>query len=521
MDKMNVISITSDIDALNRDMQDWSFLPMELKMRSNDESIRQYGMTVPELYNKLKLDILKAADKDIPSNIKPLGNDAQVELESATDGKGIQQHGTCIVSNYVDFEYEDLDRSKELQKNPLIVIIDPNDTEEDVATKIASYNALTEKFKRLSDSYSFELYGFNVRNMYRMVLSGIWTMDVVEYDNYRNTIIVGESTESLSAIENYEAIVAGEEDFVNEAFMNGNFLAMAKYISETDEIYKENGAVIASDAGVRNAQLRKAISEVSVPSTAMPWYTPMEQIMRGITPNIASDKRYLLQIKEAMDEYRENPCDETINRVLELGWNYEIDINPGSIQAAKSHYISELNKVKVYDIRNFNEYDMIDHQEGDPYPVFFIIYPDNQIRMSLDSDLLRSVAPAGSKGVNLAGPGKVYVTFVKSLEDLDVEKFKSYQTLELFDKLIKPDYTKEQASKVIEAIAQMSINPLVYNKYHYNVYLVYDGFMSSYDYKRTDQILNTLLHHVDELLKENGITSSLDYFKDMINPTIL
>lgn len=521
MDKMNVISITSDIDALNKDMQDWSFLPMELKMRSNDESIRQYGMTVPELYNKLKLDILKAADKDIPSNIKPLGNDVQVELEGVED-----TDISCNINNNVDFDFADIEKSKLLQQNPLIVIIDPDDNEAEVATKIASYNALTEKFKRLSDSYSFELYGFNVRNMYHMVLSGIWT-DYAEDEDIesRNTIlIVGESakhTEPLSAIENYEAIVAGEEDFVNEAFMNGNFLAMAKYISETDEIYKENGAVIASDAGVRNAQLRKAISEVSVPSTAMPWYTPMEQIIRGITPNIASDKRYLLQIKEAMDEYRENPCDETINRVLELGWNYEIDINPGSIQAAKSHYISELNKVKVYDIRNFNEYDMIDHQEGDPYPVFFVVYPENQIRMSLDSDLLRSVAPAGSKGVNLAGPGKVYVTFVKSLEDLDVEKFKSYQTLELFDKLIKPDYTKEQASKVIEAIAQMSINPLVYNKYQYNVYLVYDGLMSSYDYKRTDQILNTLLHHVDELLKENGITSSLDYFKDMINPTIL
>ena len=100
MDKMNVISITSDLDALNKDMQDWNFLPMELKMRSNDECIRQYGMTVPALYNKLRLDILKSEDKDIPSNIKSLRNDNQVELESTFDEPDLTDGSEFVQVDY-------------------------------------------------------------------------------------------------------------------------------------------------------------------------------------------------------------------------------------------------------------------------------------------------------------------------------------------------------------------------------------------------------------------------------------
>ena len=509
MDKMNVISITSDLDALNKDMQDWSFLPMELKMRSNDECIRQYGMTVPSLYNKLKLDILKSGEQDIPSNIKPLSNDSQVELEGVFDELSV--NGADNVP--VDFNFGDIEKSRQLQQNPLIVIIDPTDSEEEVASKIASYNALTEKFKRLSDSYSFELYGFNVRNMYKMVLSGIWTSDAEDEDTGSN-IVFGESTkltEPLSDIENYESIMEGTRDLYNEAFLSGDIISMGKYWSDgIDKPVYNKIEIMYRNAG--------DIRTLSAPASALPWYTVQEQFAMGITPNIDPERRYLDQVKEAMDEYKKNPSNDTINRVLELGWNYEVDINPGSIKAARGHYLYEMLKTNVYDIRSFNEYDMIEMQEDDPIPVYFVIY-DTGIRLSLDSDLLRSVAPAGSKGVNLAGPGKVYVTFVKSIEDLDLERFKSYKTLEIYDKLIRPDHEIEIANKCIDTIAQISKKPIGTSR-HYNVYLVYDGLMSEYDYKRTDQIVDTLLHHADELLKDNNITETA-FVLDILKPTTI
>lgn len=507
MDKMNVISITSDLDALNKDMQDWSFLPMELKMRSNDECIRQYGMTVPSLYNKLRLDILKSEDKDIPSNIKTLRNDSQVELESSFDEPDLTDGSNFID---VDFNFGDIEKSRQLQQNSLIVIIDPTDNEETVAFKIQSYNALTEKFKRLSDSYSFELYGFNVRNMYKMVMSGIWTAYADEEEERNTILVVGESTEPLSHVENFESVLIGEEDFYNEALLNGDILSLCKYWSECSNTKGMVNFCIES-------RYHHSADPLAVPSTALPWYTLREQFAMGITPNIDPDKNYLTQIKEAMVEYKKNPSEENANRLLELGWNYEVDITPDSIAVAKENYLQEMNTVYMYDIRSFNEYDIVDRQEGDPVPIYFIKYDDGCIRLSLESDLLRTISPAGSRDANVAGPASVYVVFVKSLDDLDFEKFKSYKTLEIYDELLKADYNKETASKIIATLVQLSTKPMK-NLPHYNVYKVYEGNMSDYDYQRTDHIVDTLLHHVDELFKENNITE-VDYCKFTLEPT--
>ena len=498
MDKMNVISITSDLDALNKDMQDWSFLPMELKMRSNDECIRQYGMTVPSLYNKLKLDILKSGEQDIPSNIKPLGNDSQVELEGVFDE--LSANGADNVP--VDFNFGDIEKSRQLQQNPLIVIIDPTDSEEEVASKIQSYNALTEKFKRLSDSYSFEFYGFNVRNMYKMVLSGIWTSDAEEEEEGSN-LIIGESTkltEPLSEVENSESVFNACMDIYREVYMNHDGIGECKVWTS-----------LIKDPTFKNKTLQEegvdflfSAKKLSTPTTALPWYTVKDQLAMGITPNIDPNRNYLDQVKEAMAEYKANPCDETANRVLELGWNYEVDINPGSIKAAKEHYISVMEHTCLYDVRSLNEYDIIDRKEDDPIPIYFI-FTDNGIRLSLDSDLLRSISPVGSVPADNTGYGEVYVTFVDSLDGFDFEKFKSYKTLEIYDSTIKFDHDIEKVNKFIDIIIQVS------NRYKitwYKVYLVYKGNLEDYDYMRTDQIVDALLHHKDEICRDNNIDES-------------
>ena len=517
---MNVISITSDLDALNKDMQDWSFLPMELKMRSNDECIRQYGMTVPSLYNKLRLDILKSEDKDIPSNIKSLRNDNQVELESTFDEPDLTDGSEFV---QVDYNFGDIEKSRQLQQNPLIVIIDPTDNEEMVANKIHSYNALSEKFKRLSDSYSFELYGFNVRNMYKMVMSGIWTADADEEEERNTILVVGEGTnltEPLSYIENFESVYEATLDQYIEAYMNHDGIGYCKIWEAIidDPIWK-------TPLSGRNIDMLHALDAATnwlhKPATVLPWYTVREQFALGVTPNIDPNKNYLSQIKEAMAEYKKDSSKENANRLLELGWNYEVDITPESIDLAKHHYLESLRHTNLYDVRSLNEYDIVDRQEGDPMPVFFIFYNDEDgggIRLSFESDLLRTVAPAGSQGVNLAGIAEVYVTFVKSIEDLDLEKFKSYKTLELYDSTIKYDHDIEKANKFIDAIVQM-MSEYHYPEPHqfYRVYLVYKGYMSDYNYQRTDHIVDALLHHAEEICKDNNIRESC-YFLTTDNP---
>ena len=54
MDKYNVISITNDLSALQNDMIQWSNLPYDFRLRSDEDCIRLYGMTNTELFNRLR-----------------------------------------------------------------------------------------------------------------------------------------------------------------------------------------------------------------------------------------------------------------------------------------------------------------------------------------------------------------------------------------------------------------------------------------------------------------------------------
>ena len=58
MDQFNVLDITNDMYSLERDMNDWSLLTYDQRMRANDECLARYGCTNQELYNMLKARIL-------------------------------------------------------------------------------------------------------------------------------------------------------------------------------------------------------------------------------------------------------------------------------------------------------------------------------------------------------------------------------------------------------------------------------------------------------------------------------
>ena len=44
MDRFNVIDITSDLNKLETDMTNWSNLPYKMRLRSDEECIRQYDL---------------------------------------------------------------------------------------------------------------------------------------------------------------------------------------------------------------------------------------------------------------------------------------------------------------------------------------------------------------------------------------------------------------------------------------------------------------------------------------------
>ena len=106
MDKFNVIIPTADLDELNMDMASWCSLPYNMRMRSDEECIRAYGMTNAELYNRIKEKILLAnivANKNRDNLI--ISNEA---IEASSNENSWANPAL-------------IDKSLELQKSPYIV----------------------------------------------------------------------------------------------------------------------------------------------------------------------------------------------------------------------------------------------------------------------------------------------------------------------------------------------------------------------------------------------------------------
>ena len=63
MENNNIISPTTDLAELDNDYNDWCGLPIKMRYRANDECIRLYNCTVPDLYAKYRQAILQSNDE--------------------------------------------------------------------------------------------------------------------------------------------------------------------------------------------------------------------------------------------------------------------------------------------------------------------------------------------------------------------------------------------------------------------------------------------------------------------------
>ncbi len=186
MDKYNVIVPTNNLEELNADILKWGYMPFDLRKKSDDECIRMYGCTNKDLYEKLKADILFKNKED----------DTVQESQ--------------LITKYFNYDnIEDLiNYSREVQQSPFIVIIDPTISSiDDLNERMNSYLALSDKDKRLSDSYSLKIWGYNAMNLYAMVKDSIETSDAKEdIDDKSNLLTEGYKEQCLYSIIEEKAI---------------------------------------------------------------------------------------------------------------------------------------------------------------------------------------------------------------------------------------------------------------------------------------------------------------------------
>ena len=353
MDKYNIISMTTDIDELKADMANWCMLPYELRMRSIDDCRRLYnGMSVIDLYNHLKDTILR--HKDIRS-VEP---DNLVRESVATD-----------YDNYDNL----LAQSKELQKSPYIVILDPDIKDiDELNNKYYSYYLLNDNNKQLSDTYSWKIWGRNIYSMYMTLAAQIQYNEGEGEADSSNLIKVDESNEFAKISQAVDPV----NDFYNEALMDKDIVSMCKYklnlISEKNSVSRMlESMVVAKDQICKERKFDHTI----LPS-CVPWFTACENADMEETIDI---HKFYSILKTAL---KNHPLDssEYEKEVLGLGWNPSVPLNTSSIHYAKERQANFFNNVDIINIKNFKVPEGLDvyWRNEHLYPVLFFFGYDSK-----------------------------------------------------------------------------------------------------------------------------------------------
>jgi hypothetical protein len=348
MDNYNVISLTSNLSDLENDMVDWSNMSFDRRMRSDENCIRLYGMTNIDLFNNLKASII---DKKVPDN-------PEVLLSNIQEGTFEKSENNMIPDfNFLDDEEQTFIWKKNiannLEQSPFIVIISPffkdqiDMSLDELEEKYKKYYMLTPKNKRFSNSYSMDLWGYNVPNMYSFIKAKLTDVSEDNIENTDDNLIskeekVMESVKEnvLSMIDNNDKIGLYKFDIDSKSNMSNYY----KSIYESIKIEKEN---IELD------------NDYSLPYVT-PYFTPEE--MDNITPNgildDGLDDNYYRSISEVIKKYNESKSEEDKrlyeSKILSIGWNPSVELTKENIKFARNRQIEWLKEhsANIIDITN-------------------------------------------------------------------------------------------------------------------------------------------------------------------------
>ena len=323
MDKYNIIEPKDNLADLDAEMTRWLQLPTKFKFIANDDCIRLHGCTVPEYYNFIKIGLINAEDKAktemIPSNV--------VKEEVSW-------------SNY-EIE-EGKKKMEQIMQNPYIIIISPDKCQPELDQIYDNYLSLTVKNRRLSDYYSVEIWGVNVRNMYEILKASDETTQARIVAN-----ISGEGQSNLKLIANAESVASAIYDRWNKTvceFSNSTIV----FEAINDLLHCEMLNIKLANKLLEEAGIDLTDEEKLFLPRYCPWFTLKEMKdlgFDGTIPTSMSNNNYRAAIIKAWNEYQNAPSTNNENRVLELGWNPHVE---PTIEAFKFAREKQFNFLEEY-----------------------------------------------------------------------------------------------------------------------------------------------------------------------------
>lgn len=509
MDKYNVINQIDTLQDLENDIFNWSRLPYEFKMRSDEECIRQHGMKNIQYYETIKSKLIN----------NQYGN---------INGPVTEEYSDQFNSD-ARYEY-----SQKLQQSPFIVILDPATdapNTEVLHNKYENYLALNLKFRQWSNYYSKDIYGCTVPEMFRILLGKI-----EEQYNY----IYESDTKPY-----YESVCCDYRDPID---------AMIYYASSADEIGTESYI---------HPEINSRDFESIFNKKVVPYFTP-DEYNQFSTKHLVENMDYPEWKKATYEAVKAN--DE--EQLRELGWNPSVPFNEDTINYAKTRQIKWFKKYSptIIDVRNINEKLDIEMLEESTkpmrdlyaaknlYPIFVVMsfsntffgYAERLIKnvtyshvgLAVDSNLKEIFTFAFSKEANgltidtldkyikrskdkavisvmaVFVDGETRDNIYRSLNDINNKRYRTSYNFGNIINILKnkpqdfpyPENMSLVCSQFVDIILKLSdinlvdksSNIVLPQDFHIRnnprVYKVYEGLCTEYDEKKVEELIKTLLY---------------------------
>lgn len=326
MDKYNVITPTSDLDELNNDMTNWTMLPYNMRLRSDEECIRRYNMTNIDLYNKVKTAIINHTPLEINDNI--IGS--SISEGFVEDPMFSDQQQLLWKQQICD----------QLEQSPNIVIITPNDNKslQELEEKFLKYSMLTEKNRRFSDQYSINIWGYNVPNMRDIVKK-----DIIKREDHFSDI-------SITVEENaQEKFLKPLDNRLSRCIVENDILGLYNIkLDSFEEMDSYSKAIYSDIVNKVDKALYEKISIDIIPKQ-VPFFTLSEMREMDI------EDKFIEAIRESnYNTILKNIKEYNEEQIKNVGWNPSVELNETNMNFARYRQFKWVNEFvpHIIDITN-------------------------------------------------------------------------------------------------------------------------------------------------------------------------
>ena len=362
MNKFNVLDLPSSLESLEKDFNDWSLLPYDMQKKSNDACMEKYGCNNIELYNILKARLIQNGSTD---NLHEFMVEAKMKFKQAVLVEGFNKESLNNIPGYTaNGMVNDRLNKIALSKNYMafeddwMIICDflddkhPDYTISDLEAMFAKYNSINSDHRRLSDTYSAQIWGRDVPGMYAYMRQKLETMDTVEKD----------------------------PEFVPD----GEDASLSRYIEqvETECQYTDNLNIMIRKLDCLNKNHHRSIYESSVlesyGDTIKVRKKTYREDMPGVLPFLTyteylhntkslDEKKlknvdpftYVFNYKESVESLREMWRNNDTKGLLKAGWNPAIEPTYENMVIARERQIKWFDEHKSFEIVDISKFDSV------------------------------------------------------------------------------------------------------------------------------------------------------------------